>query len=171
VEAARTGWRLPVLDPYSAGTMARVLLLMPLPQTATQSHSPWPMVSLCNADPLSRALYATAIYQNRLPLHWCLACPMFLYEPHTGQHDQARSRCLALDTASLTSLIAMLPTLRAVVLVGRDVRTTWRAAAPALQSHVRVWFCQQGPVQQGRASSARGHIIRGQLPQWHDVAP
>jgi hypothetical protein len=96
---------------------------------------------------------------------------MFLYEIDTDEHDQAPSRCLALDTAALTSLIGTLPTLRAVVLVGLEVREAWRSAAPALPSHVRVWFCQPGLLQQGRSSSAGLHGIKGQLPQWHDVAP
>lgn len=131
--------QLPLFDEWVSLTHARVLILLPLPICEFEGVK---VASLLNTNPSAAALYRMAIYQNRLPLHWCFPCSMFLY-PRSRREQSSVGGHRALTQAHLNSLASWLPSLKAVVLVGSEVQEAWAAAKPNVGTHVRVWRCEE----------------------------
>jgi len=67
---------------------------------------------------------------------------MFLHRD-TRDGKKGALEQLALDQGQLAGLIELLPSLKAVVLVGSGVQEAWAAAKPNVGTHVRVWRCEE----------------------------
>ena len=135
-------WHLPLLDEWVSPANTRVLILLPLHMCDLDVSSSTKVASLLNSNPSAAALYRMAIYQNRLPLHWCLPCSMFLHRDTRDEKKGALEQQV-LDQGQLADLIDLLPNLQAVVLVGSGVQEAWAAAKPNVGTHVRVWRCEE----------------------------
>jgi hypothetical protein len=118
----RPDWAAPDLDPASGGAEARALFLLekPGPKTAPDRGSGF--VSVHNDDATAAAIYAFALVRNRLPLGRCLFANAIPWWDGSTQVT-AEQRGLALEAIAAT--LALLPDLRAVVLVGATARRVW----------------------------------------------
>lgn len=168
VRGENRDWRLPELDPFISPELARVLFLLPLSMCEIEPLPFLKVASLRNASPSAMALFRMAIYQNRLPLHWCFPCSMYLYRV-TGDEPEGGSGRRALGEAHIAELVALLPHLRAVVLVGHAVQETWDNANPSFGKGIKVWRCEEPSDVLKEHRPDLWLTIPSRLPARHDV--
>jgi lipoate synthase len=107
-----------------------------------------------------------AIYQNRLPLHWCLPISMYLYREASKDHGLERR---ALDPEHIADLLKRLPEIRGVVLVGQDVQEAWDRGASHWGDCIKVWRCEEPTDQLKQLRPDLWLTIPSRLPTRADV--
>ncbi len=159
-------WKVPDLDPASGGTEARALFLLEKPGPKADRGTGSGFISVHNDDPTARATYDFALVRNRLPLHWCLFANVIPWWDGTikigaGQHG--------LSTAAITRLLALLPDLRAIVLVGATAQTAWDKSGLATPQGARLWRSAHPGPQVRAGYRSRWDLIPSQWPTRADL--
>lgn len=155
---------LPELDRFGGGRHSKVLIFTePSPVAAAKSR----YASMLNSEPEMKALYRMAVLQNRLPLHWCLVCAMFVYG--RGSLHEPRRETHPLKPEQIADLLKLLPTMQAIVLVGERTQREWDRMALKAKESVRIWRCDQPTEELRKAHPERWTAIPRDLPTWHDI--
>ncbi len=150
--SAETGASVPLIDPAGGGNGARVLMLLAEHVPCRSAGSG--LVSLHANDPTA-ANTMTACQRAGLGdvdvLLWSVI-PWWSQDPGLAHHtpgtcgsSPSRSGHARLAGPYVVRLLALLPQLEAVVLLGRGTQLAWdramRSAEPALSGEVRVMSC------------------------------
>lgn len=158
---------VPWFDPLGAGIHARVLLLLQDPSEVAAKGSGF--ISPDNNDRTAAnttRFCADANLPSDVRLHW----NVYPWWVNTSGHDPTRPResfaeAARLAAPYLTELLALLPALQVVVLLGGEARKAWQLASQGrrLPGYVQVLTCPHpsGPScnQIDRVSGRRNHEL------------
>lgn len=160
---AETGEKVPDVDPGCGGVGARVLLLRQDPFCSAEDGCRLvsPYADDATAGNLLRASEAAGLVDADV-LHWNVV-PWWVDDPdHRPPGRRTRSRPAEARRAEpyLRRLMALLPRLDTVVLLGRQAQQEWDAAVPAGTTAVRVLRCPAPSPMSFHARAADGRPNR-----------
>ncbi len=86
-------------DPLGGGTQARVLVMLPIDERDGNSGGNHGLATLRDSQYPIQTLYRMLIFQNRLPLHWCLPCAAFRVHFESVYQRASRRSRMTLEAA------------------------------------------------------------------------
>jgi len=129
----RPDWQVPDFDPASGGVEARALFLFEKPGPKTAADTGSGFISVNNNDSTAAATYHFALETNGLPLGWCLFANVI---PWWDGHIRISAEQRKLSSEAIKQLLALLPALRVIVLVGRIADRAWAKAGASVSTEV-----------------------------------